>query len=396
MADPYLYINATGVIIPDTSLLLAKVQQEFRDAFQRQDLVVTADTPQGVLIVSDTAARAQEVANNAIIANQINPNYSGGIALDAILALTGMERTVQKQTIVKDVELTGIPGTVITQGAQAQTESGDVFMSASAVILDGTGNAIVDFVSMEYGPIPCVADSLTQIVQGPLGWETVTNPNAGILGATTQNDEAAKALRNNTLAFQGLSLAEAITSALYATAGVTSLAFRENITNDTVTIDGVNLVAHSVYACVRGGTDTDVAAALLENKSSGANWNGDVVVNLVEPASGQTYGVKFDRPDEIGILIKVTASGGTNDQIIGAILDYANGLIAGEPGFVVGGAVSPFEISGAINIEYPSIYVKKVELDLAVDGSGFSTDEIAILISQIAHTQTSYITIVAA
>lgn len=394
--DPYLYIEQSGLIIPDTSALLAEVQQEFRDAFQKQDLVVTPDTPQGVIIVADVQSRAQEVGNNAAIANQINPNFAGGVLLDSILALTGMERSSQQQTLVQNVALTGVPGTVITQGAQAKTDAEDVFMSTGAIILDGSGNGVVDFVSMEYGPIPCEEGALSHVVQGPLGWETVNNPAAGILGGTTQNDLSARALRQNTLAFQGVSLAEAITSALYATAGVTSLSFRENITTDPLTIDGVTLVPKSVYACVRGGTDTDVAAALLENKSSGADWNGGTTVNLVEPASGQTYAVKFDRPAEIGILIRVTAKGGTNDQIIQAILDYAAGLLPGQPGFVVGANVSSFELSGAINIENPGIYVKKVELDLASGGSGFSTDEIPININQIAFTQSSYISVVAA
>lgn len=394
--DPYLYVEQSGLIIPDTSALLAEVQQEYRDGFQKQDLVVTADTPQGVLIVAETQSRAQEVGNNAAVANQINPNFAGGTFLDAILALTGMERTAQTQTLVQNVALTGVPGTVISQGAQAQTDAGDLFMSLNSVILDGSGNATVNFVSMQYGPIPCEEDALSHVVQGPLGWETVNNPIAGILGTTTQSDSGGRALRQNTLAFNGVSLAEAQTSALYATQGVTSLSFRENITSDPITIDGITLVPKSVYACVRGGSDTDVAAALLENKSSGANWNGGVTVNLVEPASGQTYAVKFDRPDEIGILIKVTAKGGTDDQIIQSILDYAAGLIDGQPGFVVGADVSSFELSGAINIENPGIYVKKVELDLAVGGSGYSTDEIPININQIAVTQSSYITVVPA
>ncbi|NIT55540.1 MAG: hypothetical protein GWN00_04685, partial [Aliifodinibius sp.] len=48
------------------------------------------------------------------------------------------------------------------------------------------------------------------------------------------------------------------------------------------------------------------AAALLENKTAGANWNGSVSVNVTDPTSGQVYPVKFARPDEIDIWIRVT------------------------------------------------------------------------------------------
>ena len=69
---------------------------------------------------------------------------------------------------------------------------------------------------------------------------------------------------------------------------MTSLTFQENVSASTQTINGISMVGHSIYACVAGGTDTDVAAALLENKSSGCAWNGGTTVNVVEPASGQS------------------------------------------------------------------------------------------------------------
>lgn len=71
-----------------------------------------------------------------------------------------------------------------------------------------------------------------------------------------------------------MSISEAITSALYAAEGVKSLSFRENTANTTATIDGISMVAKSVYVCVDGGTDAAVAAALLANKTCGAAWNG--------------------------------------------------------------------------------------------------------------------------
>lgn len=395
MADPaYQYIDSTGVIVADTSSLLAEVEQEYKDAFQDQNLVVTADTPQGVLITAETLGRTQLVNNNAALANQINPNAAGGVFLDAIMALLGMQRTSQTPSVVSNVSLTGVAGTVIPQGSSAQTSLGDVFMTTSEVTLASDGTASVTFQSVEYGPIACGENDLTIIVSNILGWETVTNPTAAVLGTTTQSDQAARALRNNTLAFQGVSLPEAITSALYATAGVTSLIFRENVTSDPITIEGVTLTEHSVYVCVAGGTDADVAAALLENKSSGAAWNGSTVVSVTEPASGQAYSVHFDRPSEIGVLVRVTTTNGNAANITQAILDYAAGSINGLQGFVVGADVSPFELAAAIASEYPGTYINKVEISL-VSPVSYSTDVLPININQQARTQSSYISVVA-
>src|SRR3982751_47655 len=98
MAD-YQYLTSTGTVVPDTSQLLSELQTEFRQIFG-QDLVVSADTPQGVLITALALARAAVVTNNAALANMLNPNLAIGVYLDAIMALTGMERTVATRTLV--------------------------------------------------------------------------------------------------------------------------------------------------------------------------------------------------------------------------------------------------------------------------------------------------------
>lgn len=390
MADNYQYVTDTGTIIPDTSNILVGVQDEYRSAFGA-DIRVSSDTSQGVLIATDTLARTQVVQNNAAVGNQLNPNIAGGVNLDSIMALTGIERIEDAQTVVPGVSLTGVASTIIPAGSQAQTAAGDVFASLSTIVLDGSGNGVVNFASVIFGPIACDANALNLVVSNVLGWETVNNANAGIIGRNTQSDQAARAYRNNTLAFQGIALPVAITSALYATAGVQSLTFQENIAATTQTINGISMVAHSIYACVNGGSDLDVAASLLENKSSGAAWNGGTTVDVVEPASGQTYAVKFDRPTPVGILIRVTSSGNA-DSIIQAVLDYAAGLIASLPGFIVGGDISPFEIAAAIASEIPGTFINKVEISLT-SPIVYATDTIAIDVNQIATTQLSYITV---
>lgn len=511
--SPYQYLTSNGVIVPDTSQILAGVQTTYQDIFGA-DLIVTPDTAQGVLITAEAAAEVATVNNNAAIANSINPNLAGGIALDAIIALTNPEgRNVATSTLVSGVLLTGVAGTVIAAGTQAKTSAGDVFASLSSVTLDGSGNATVDFASVVLGAIPCAISTLTILVTSILGWETVTNPVAGVLGTSTQSDQAARAYRNNTLGFQGVALPTAQTSSLYSVNGVNSLTFIENynsqpvgmlisvtsgtlagiygmttsgttapsiiigttamnfaLSNQTLpspnpwpianfttsanitlsglttqgggnwvstltagniilvqnqssasqnglwvaaagawtrqayntsattilgAISGLSLTANAIYNCVQGGSDVDVAASLLENKSSGAPWNGGTSVSVVEPASGQVYNVLFDRPTIIPFVIKVTTSNGSTANIIQAVLDYANGLINELTGFVIGNDVSPFEIAGAIMAEYPSYFISKVEVSLETSVS-YGTVTIPIAVNQVAYTQSSFITVVVA
>ncbi len=388
----YTYLEPSGVIIPDTSATQATVNSWFTNAFG-SDLILTPDTPQGLIATTDVLALNTVINNNAAVANQINPNLAGGVFLDAILALTGQQRTAQTQTYVPGVTVTGVAGTLIPEGSLAATAAGDQFSSAAPVTIPNGGMTTVDFYSVAYGPIPCAESALTVIVSGVLGWETVTNGTAGTLGTTTQSDQAARAFRLNTLAFNGISLAEAITSALYATPGVTSLSFQENVAATTQTINGISMVSHSVYACVNGGTDLAVASALLENKSSGAAWNGGTTVDVIEPASGQVYAVTFDRPTPVPILIVVTTTNGSDANITQAILDYFAGNIPNMPGAAVGASISAFDISAAILAENPGFYISNVTLALYPDGSP-ATTPIAIAVNEIAYTQNSYISVV--
>jgi hypothetical protein len=386
MAD-YQYLTDNGVIVPDTSDILTETQTEFKNALG-DDLDVSSETPQGTLIAAETLAREEVVRNNAAVANQINPNLAGGIFLDAIWALTGGQRFVALPTIVRDVVLTGIPGVIVTSGAIATVgAAGDQFQLLSNVTIGSDGTGLGTFQSVELGPIAAPALGLNSIASSVLGWETVSNPAAGTTGQPEESDIASRTRRRRTLALQGVALPEAITSSVYSAEGIRSMTFRENVTNASIVIEGKTLVAHSIYACVDGGTDLIVATALLQKKSLGANWNGTTVVNVTEPITGQIYPVQFDRPTEVPIFVQVTVRGGAAYPDVPGIvrssmIDYANGLQEGEDGFIVGGDVSPFELAGAVNREAPTIFVQNLLLSL--NNVTFSAATIPITISQLA------------
>lgn len=386
MAD-YNYVDSTGVIVPDTATIQADVESEFKAALGA-DLIVTPNTPQGVLITAETSARSAVARNNAAVANQINPNLAGGVFLDAIWALTGGQRIAANYSVVPGVQLTGLAGTVIPAGSQASLADGTLFASVSAVTLGLGGTATVDFQALETGPIAVGVGALNQIVTAVLGWDAITNPTAATPGRLVESDVAARQRRKNTLSLQNVALPQSITSALYDVPNVRSLAFRENYTNAPATIDGITLAANSVWACVDGGTDAAVGAALLSRKSFGANWNGATTVNVVEPVSGQTYVVKFDRPTPIAIQARLTVRNQSalvdvTTAVRQAILDYAAGLIEGEPGFVVGAKASAFELAGAVNRQTPGVYVQICEISL-LSPTSWVAGEIAIALNEKA------------
>ncbi|NIV10513.1 MAG: hypothetical protein GWN62_04215, partial [Aliifodinibius sp.] len=58
---------------------------------------------------------------------------------------------------------------------------------------------------------------------GPLGWETINNTVAATLGESEEPDEVSRQRRIDTLALQGISISEAVTSAVNDLDGVKSL-----------------------------------------------------------------------------------------------------------------------------------------------------------------------------
>lgn len=72
-----------------------------------QDLDISPETPQGVLITMETENRDAIVRNNAELANQINPDLAGGVFLDAIWALMGGARDATR-SILTQVQFGGV------------------------------------------------------------------------------------------------------------------------------------------------------------------------------------------------------------------------------------------------------------------------------------------------
>ena len=175
--------------------------------------------------------------------------------------------------------------------------------------------------------------------------------------------------------------------AVRAVEGVRSLSFRENPTGATAVIDGITLVAHSIWACVEGGTNIGVATALMNAKTAGAAYNGAVSQVVTEPASGQEVTVMFDRPVIVVMQIRVTITGtstisGPEEAVRNALLAYAQGEQVTGPGFIVGEDVSPFELSAAVNLALPGVTVTNMEVRQT--GGTYQNTNFVIAVNQLA------------
>lgn len=286
----YNYLVSNGVIIEDTSSIRSMVESQYKTIFG-DDLDTSSQTLQGALINSDVEILTACVAGMTLAANQINPNFSTGMFLDGVMALTGDKRKKGESD------------------AEARRER--------------------------------------KAKLGLLGHSTIQN----------------------------------IKSNLLAVAGVQSVAIRQNDDNVEKVIDGLTMPPHSVWACINGGTQIDIAKAYLKAKSVGVAFFGSRTQEITEYFSGQRITVKFDRPNKIPLKIKIGARSDTiatdiTETVRGAILEYAT------TSFAIGEPVSPFELAAAVNEAVPNVFIKRVEVGKLASGTT-STDTLQPKINEL-------------
>lgn len=391
----YEYIIENGVIVPDTSTTKKDTIEELRTITGFENMDFSDETPQGGIANAITLVKDDLVRNNAYIANQFNPNLAKGTFLDAIGSLTGTRRFKATFTMVYDVELRGSANTYIPDTLTAVTSDGNEFKIVSSTVIGLNGIVKANFKAVKEGSIPCVAGALDTVSTSVLGLESITNPNDGVLGEDKENDIRFRRRREQTLAIQGTGTTEAIISGLYSLPSVRSLKFLENQASIPVTIEDVDLVANSVWVCVDGGTDEEIARMIKAKKNDGCALNGDTEVSIIDEYSGQTLVYKFDRPEEIPILLRITVKNSSlspQTLIPFACMEWANGNLERDEGLIVGRSVSPYEIGSAINEVEPNFHVLNIET--STDGITWSNSVVEIKAWQIARLTSPAVTVI--
>lgn len=388
MSAEYNYIRTTGVITIDTEELLDDVKSEWITALG-SGLDTDASTPQGTLIQNETLARTSVMKNNAELGSVINPTYSYGKFLDAIAALLGIERGKSTNTLVTTATAVGTNGTNVPAGSRVRTPDGDIFVTMTAMSFTSVITSIqVQLKSQEYGPVPMPLNTALTIVDGVIGWASITTTanTAVTLGALELSDAALKANRNKRLFQQGIGSLGAIYSRLLALDGVTSLNAIENTTGAAGTVKGITFsTTNGVWVCVDGtASDQAIADTLWLAHMGGQPWDfgsppqGNEInppngIPTTDPWSKATYYIKFNRPIAwdvyVDILIVQGTAVATSDDIKQIIMDYANGQLNGEQGLVVGASASAFELAGAVVSQFPGLYVKSCSVAGTTHGS---------------------------
>lgn len=400
----YQYIDGDSIIIPDTSRILEDVQAEWVTVFGSA-LSLDPSTPQGRIMELSVSARKGTLELCALIANQINPYYATGQFLDGQGALFGLNRIKSTQTVTL-ANVGGVPGTLIPAGSQAKTEAGDVFYTPNDVTIAESGSQSAYFYSVESGAIPAAVDTLTKIVTPVIGWETINNQTAPILGIPQESDIA---FRNRIMAsrYSGIALFDAIQSKLNTLDDVIGYAIYNNPTGSSVVWDSkVTVPAHSICLFIQGGDDNEIANVLFETVTAGCGYTAysdqSTTVSISYQAGVATIPavVTFNRPAETNIKCQVTVKrnkytgSDLEADVKNAVIAWANNQVEGVDGLKIGTPVYSYEIGAAVSQRIPEIIVQDVKI--ALESGTLSNAAIPIDVTQAAVLPNENITIVIA
>lgn len=354
-------VTPQGVITVDTTSIKADFQEAYKGALGA-DLDLDDSTPHGQLIINDTKMVTTAMGEVVKIANSFSVYYATGAALDVAAAFFGYYRKQGVGTVVSAI-LSGSKGTIIPEGSKASNGTFE-FVLLDTITIGDDGTVTGEFQCTEAGKNPCPAGTLTTIVDQVEGWDSINNPSDGVQGYLTENDnEFRYRVTANWLNIRARSILGAIIDNIYALPNVINVLGRENMGDAEIEIDGIILKPHSIYLCILGGNDSDIAQVIAQQKTLGAGVNGNTNITYYDPDVDYDYEYIIQRREVVDIDVQVQYAknnftpADVDTQIENLILEW----VAENP-FKVGQTISGNELAKSLNgfnqIELLSFKVK--------------------------------------
>lgn len=272
-------------------------------------------TPQGQLATSFAAVIGAFNDLFVDFTNQVDPTYASGRMQDAIARIYFLTRRGATPTTVT-ATCSGATGVIISVGSLAKATDGTIYTALTTATIPIGGSVDVQFAALTNGPIACPAGSLNTIYRTIPGWDSVINAADGLPGQNQEGRAEFETRRALSVAQNATGILPAVRGAVLGVPNIVDAFVTENETGAPVMIGGQTIAAHSLFVCVEGGTDNDVAQAIWSKKPPGCNYTGSTTVTVEDMNSGYltppTYDVKFQRAASLTINIDIDIASGVD------------------------------------------------------------------------------------
>lgn len=400
-AVPDVTITENGLSVPDVSDILAGRLTDMTTALgggASQSL----SSPQGQLAQSDTEIIAQEYDKLECLFNQVNPDFSTGRFQDGIGRIYFMDRISAQGTVVTATCI-GKVNTTIPAGSTAIDTNGYIYQSIDNAIIPAGGSVDVQFVNTTTGPIPCGSGSLNQIYRAVSGWDSITNANPGVVGVDVESRIAFETRRRQSVARNSRNQDASTLAALLATKGVLDAYVWSNRTAATVNQGTTSfpVLAHSLFICVYGGADEDVAESIFQTYNPGANMNGTthytVYDNVNYTPPYPSYDMQWQKASPTRVYFKVQLDSSLNPpsditvQVKAMIVSVFNGGYEGIGKARIGSTINAGKYyAPVISISPDTVGI--LSLEVSLNGTTWGPS-VTMGIDQVPTIQESDITV---
>jgi len=382
MTDTLFEVSDLGVITMDTPEIKTTIETLYKNAFGTE-INLDSSTFAGQCVVNDTTllTKAQEMALNLV--NSFNIYYGVGYQLDVAGAWWGYYRKSGVATVVIGT-ITGSSGTVIPAGSLVEDTNSYQYSLLDDTTIPSGGTIDAEFQCTTGGAITCLAGTMTTIISTLTGWDTITNASDGIVGYAEESDNTFKQrMTANELNIKAVGLMASIIDNVAQLDNVISVKGNENPLGTSAVVDGITMLAHSIYLCVLGGASTDIAEVLLKKKTQGANTNGTTIISYYDENVDYTYYYKIYRPTVVALTIQInySANASTPDDVEDKIKTQLIAYISANP-FMIGETISGNLLAKAFeNWAYINLLSIKIDNSGWVDYRTMTSQQVASLSS---------------
>jgi uncharacterized phage protein gp47/JayE len=339
-------VGPSGISSPDFPTILSALQASFLSIYG-SDAVLTPDSQDGQFLA--VLAQAIFDQGQALIAvfNSFSPATAQGAGLSSVVQINGLARDVSTSSTAS-VTIVGQANSIITNGQVGDNLGlGTVWNLPASVTIPSGGSITVTATSATTGATAAAAGTLTQILTPTLGWQSVTNAAAAIVGAPVETDAA---LRQRQAVSTAIAAQTPVNSILAAVANIPGVSNALVIQNATDVTDANGNPPHSIAVIVAGGNPTTIAETIAATKPPGIQTVGTTNVVVLD-SNGVPNTINFFVQTQTSIFGSITLvpdgnfNPSTSELIVGAVVEYINSL-GGNQNVLVGKLFSPANLNG--------------------------------------------------
>lgn len=307
-----VYVDATGYHYADYPAFRTWLVDQYKGIYG-DDVYLEDDSQDGQFLSILAQAFYQTAALGNAVYNSFSPSTAQGVGLSRVVKINGLRRLSPSYSTAT-LTIVGTAGTVITNGI-AQDSLGQKWLLPASVTIPGGGSVSVTATAEQIGFVTAQANTITTIFTPTRGWQTVNNATAASPGEPVESDAQ---LRQRQSISTSLPAETPLDATIGAVANVTGVSKATGYENYEDTTNGIGLPPHSIVIAVVGGTDDDIANAIMSKKTPGTNPEGNTGPITVQDNRGLPVLIKFTRAvtAEIQCTVNVTAgTGWSNDYV---------------------------------------------------------------------------------